>query len=72
MLEPPPPKHYHWLYLHLANVLFEAAGVYVLNPRCIDSASLFDADTEWLEDFQRYRQYLKFERDKDRRPPELR
>ena len=72
LLEPPAPAHYHWHYLHLANLLFEASGVYVLNPRNIGAASLFDADGEWLEDFQRYRQYLQFERDKDRRPPEMR
>lgn len=69
---PLPPTTYHWQLLNLANRLFEAAQIYVLNPRCVNSASLFDADSEWLEDFHRYRQWIQFERDKYKRPPELR
>jgi hypothetical protein len=69
---PPPPGAYHWQLLNLANRLFEAAQIYVINPRDIYNTSLMDADSEWIEDFHRYRQMLQYERDKDRRPAELR
>lgn len=72
MQAPPPPKAYHWRLLSLANQIFEASKTYIINPRDIFNTSLIDADSDWIEDFHRYRQHLQFERDKDKRPPELR
>lgn len=67
---PPPPRRYHWSLLALAHSIFEASGTYIVNPRSM-SASLFDADTDWLADFANYRKALQFHRDYDKRPPEL-
>lgn len=70
-----PPDHYpthdkHWL--KIAADYEAATESVVVNPRNLQPRSLHDIDADWLQSRSLYHQWLKYYRDFEKRPPDMR
>lgn len=55
----------------MARQIEESSETPILNPRNLQAASLLDVDMDWLRDLGRWRDWVRYMEDLEKRPADL-